>query len=232
MVVEGMLLYLLLGGPPEGPIEVGLATLTQFGLFFVVILLAMRVSGRDPRKALAVRRPRLAHMGLAVVGGSFVGIAPLWLSAKIIEKWPEAQPESLGVMTEVLMGDGAVWLLLLGIVVVGPIVEEFVFRGALWAFLSGVLSPLALLTLTSSLFALYHFAPLHVISVLPIAFLLGVLRYASGSIWPPIVAHIVNNLGAVLLLGAAQPSGLMAAEGLFVTVIVVWTLWRLRVAST
>ena len=228
MVIEGLLLYLILGGPPVGPVEVGLATLTQFGLFFFVVLWSVRLSGRDMQGALGLRRFRLVHLGLAVVGGAFVGVAPLWLSARIIERWPEAQPESLGVMSGVLTGDGAVWILLIGIIFVGPVVEELVFRGALWAFLSETLNPMMLLTLTSLLFALYHFAPLHVISILPIAFLLGALRYASGSIWPPIVAHIINNLMAVLLLNAAEPSALIAFEGLLVTAMVLGTLWWLH----
>ena len=58
----------------------------------------------------------------------------------------------------------------------------------------------AALVSSSLLFALYHGDPLHVVSVLPLSFLLGTLRLRTGSIVPCIAAHFGNNLLSLILL--------------------------------
>jgi len=53
------------------------------------------------------------------------------------------------------------------------------------------------LVLTSLLFMAYHQDPIHVLGLAPTAFFLGWLRMVSGSIWPSILAHFVNNSLAI-----------------------------------
>lgn len=86
-------------------------------------------------------------------------------------------------------------LLVLG--VLGPVVEELVFRGLLYGWLRGFL-PFALVAiLTSALFGLVHGEWAHVIVAGILGLALAFIRERSGSLWPPIVAHAVNNLVAV-----------------------------------
>jgi membrane protease YdiL (CAAX protease family) len=93
-------------------------------------------------------------------------------------------------------------LLVLG--VLGPVVEELVFRGLLYGWLRGFL-PFALVAiLTSALFGLVHGEWAHVIVAGILGLALAFIRERSGSLWPAIVAHAVNNLvavGAAALLG-------------------------------
>ena len=51
---------------------------------------------------------------------------------------------------------------------------------------------------SSLLFAAAHAEPAHVVLVLPLGLWFGFLRWRSGSLWPSLVAHIVNNGMAVV----------------------------------
>lgn len=83
--------------------------------------------------------------------------------------------------------------------------EELLFRGALWPQLG--------LVGTTVLFGILHTVPLRTLLGYPVyaavaGFAFGLLREASGSLWPPVVAHVtVNALGLVYVAGRnRQPS--------------------------
>ncbi|NVJ61904.1 MAG: CPBP family intramembrane metalloprotease [Gammaproteobacteria bacterium] len=78
-------------------------------------------------------------------------------------------------------------------VVITPIVEEIFFRGFLFKWFAGR-KPIWLAALISSaMFGASHIIPPQAISAALMSFLIIYLYVASGSIWPPIVCHIVNN---------------------------------------
>lgn len=82
--------------------------------------------------------------------------------------------------------------------VLAPIAEELVFRGLLYGWLRGFL-PFALTAiLTSVLFGLAHGELAHAIAAGILGLALAFLRERSGSLWPPIAAHVANNLVAVV----------------------------------
>ncbi len=90
---------------------------------------------------------------------------------------------------------------LLAVLLIGglaPLVEELVFRGLVWGWLTGRWGVRVAIPVSSGLFALAHVEPLHVALVFPIGLLLGWLRWRTGSIWPPIAAHVANNAFAVI----------------------------------
>ena len=93
--------------------------------------------------------------------------------------------------------------LMLVVVSVGPLVEELLFRGVLLSALLQRWHVGCAVTLTSLAFALIHLPGLqYQWYALPglalLALVLAWLRLRSGSIWPAVVAHGVNNLLAVL----------------------------------
>jgi Predicted metal-dependent membrane protease len=93
--------------------------------------------------------------------------------------------------------------LVLVVVSVGPLVEELLFRGVLLSALLQRWHAGWAVTLTSLGFALIHLPGLqYQWYALPglalLALVLAWLRLRSGSIWPAVVAHGVNNLLAVL----------------------------------
>ncbi|WP_296201762.1 CPBP family intramembrane glutamic endopeptidase [Psychrobacter sp. UBA3962] len=91
------------------------------------------------------------------------------------------------------------WLLIVTMVIVAPIYEEVMFRGILWSavreqFAGSKGAWVATIT-TSILFSIIHlqyeFYEMSVIFIL--AMLLGYARSRSGSLYVPILLHIINN---------------------------------------
>ena len=157
------------------------------------------------RRTFAVRPPAAPLLVGGALAAITVGLFPSWIAERLMEIMPEGYQGTLDMIPELLasgpVGDRA--LLALSIVVGAPLFEELVFRGYLWSVFERVASPVVALVATSLLFALFHADPVHTVSLLPTAFLLGWLRLASGSVWPPVAAHFVNNgLGAVIMFTA------------------------------
>jgi membrane protease YdiL (CAAX protease family) len=93
-------------------------------------------------------------------------------------------------------------------ILVGVFVEELVFRGVLQTRLVEIISPRLAIVLAALAFLAIHVpgwlilqipvGPGTAFSIFLIGYFCGVLRYASGSVWPAVAAHLANNLGAML----------------------------------
>jgi membrane protease YdiL (CAAX protease family) len=107
----------------------------------------------------------------------------------------------------------AIPAIVLVVVIVGPAVEELVFRGAIFNGLyrlsrvskspgtSARRAAFALSALASSaLFALLHLEPVLLPALLILAVILCALFERTGSLLPPFVAHATFNSFAVLLI--------------------------------
>ena len=98
-------------------------------------------------------------------------------------------------MAELLSG-GVVSLVTLCIV--APFVEEMLFRGLfLRSFLNNY-APWLAIALSSFIFGLTHFYANHIIVATAIGVALGWLYYTTRSLWPSIIAHAIQNAGALL----------------------------------
>ena len=95
-------------------------------------------------------------------------------------------------------------LTIFGICLFGPLCEELYFRGILYGALRRFGPILATLG-SSLLFAVVHFTPaaIPVLAVLGIA--LAVLYELTGSLWPPIAFHVLNN--TLAMIGALGSDG-------------------------
>ncbi|RKS07178.1 hypothetical protein DFP74_2835 [Nocardiopsis sp. Huas11] len=105
-------------------------------------------------------------------------------------------------------GTAALILTFLFLAVLTPIGEEFLFRGVVTNALLRY-GPLVGVLGGSAVFALFHGVNI----ILPAAFVVGVIAAEvmrrSGSIWPAVAVHCVNNLALpllVLLTGATGPA--------------------------
>jgi|GEM_PF-627269 len=126
------------------------------------------------------------------------------------------------------------------VVIAAPLCEELFFRGfALPAFSRDLGLALAAL-FSAALFSAIHLDRVGFIGLWEIGLLLSVLRIWSGSIWPAILAHAVNNAiaGGAFMLGyqessAAPPAWFLAlgfvlfAAGLYLAVQVLRTRQQL-----
>lgn len=97
-------------------------------------------------------------------------------------------------------------LLYLGVGIIGPIFEEVWFRGFFFKGLSHSWGPHAAVLITSLIFTFIHMQySLEVLLLLfPMGLLLGYARHYTGSLWVPIVIHILNNCLTIFLTGLSM----------------------------
>lgn len=121
---------------------------------------------------------------------------------------------ALGFMFNIGKSDAELWiqtyraaqaasalpLLWLAAVIAAPICEELAFRGFLfrgWA--ASRLGIVGTLVTTSVLFGLMHagYSPIGIVAVIASGFLLGWLRWRSGTVTLPILGHMLYNMVAM-----------------------------------
>lgn len=88
--------------------------------------------------------------------------------------------------------------LVLMIGVTPSICEELLFRGYVQTRLVRSMGPLAGVTIASVLFAVFHLDFVHILAVLPLGLFLGWVSWQSGSIFPAMLGHFVNNSFSVV----------------------------------
>lgn len=179
----------------------------------LLALLAALFGAAVPAVALAViRHGRQAPtlLGLHQAGGRWLWLATIavLVLAMIVDQGvlrlvravagSEVVPSASAVIAEIATSAGRTALLVLVAGLLGPLVEELVFRGLLYGYVEGRFGGMAALIVSSLAFAAAHVEPIHVALVLPIGVLLGWTRMRTGSLWPAIAAHVANNTVAVL----------------------------------
>jgi membrane protease YdiL (CAAX protease family) len=106
--------------------------------------------------------------------------------------------------------------------VLAPLAEEIAFRGYLLSALRTRFPPRMAIVASSVLFACMHLDPVRFPAVLFLGLFLGWLAWRSGSIWPAVAAHAVNNgLGSLVAsrAGADAEAGGSVGTGLAVLAV-------------
>ena len=85
------------------------------------------------------------------------------------------------------------WIGIISVAVLGPILEELLFRGSITKVLLQKYSPTKAILYSGLIFGIIHFNPVQVVGGVLLGFLFAWLYYKSGSIIPGIVIHIMNN---------------------------------------
>jgi membrane protease YdiL (CAAX protease family) len=195
-------LRLLLGPQRLGAAMAGgdpAALILLFTLFFAVVVLAVGAG--------TVRHGRAAAglLGLRPFAARWWWLAPaciLLLSMALdegllrlvrtlsgIDLTPQTHHVIARLVTTLPLALGVT----LAIGLLGPFAEELLFRGLVWGYVEGRFGPRSAWAISSLLFAGAHWEPAHIALVLPIGILLGWVRWRSASLWPCVLAHIINN---------------------------------------
>ncbi|MFK7926732.1 MAG: lysostaphin resistance A-like protein [Myxococcota bacterium] len=246
----GMIPLLIRGGlDPANPglsmtgDVMALSFFAGFGAFAVLGIAFTLALGWQVRQAVGLRWPPIAGWVVAIVGGCTVGLLPGWIAEQLFLLFPELADNGTLEVIPRLLTDGTTFeqiAVLTTIVVGAPLLEEVCFRGLLWNALERALpgqkgQGLAFV-ITSSAFVLAHADLVQSPALIFTAFFLGWLRWTSGSVWPGIVAHFMNNgLAAMLTLLtihydwdlSASPLWL-AVVGAVVTLALATLLWVYR----
>ncbi len=163
----------------------------QYGGFLLPTLGLIALFGFDWRSTLALRRPPLAALLVALALG-----ASAWLFAGGVVARLLPPPESLTRAMErfLQLGDQPMplWVVWLVLGVTPAICEELFFRGLVFSGLRRLGAWPAVL-LSALLFGLAHASIYRLLPTFILGVLLGVLRWRSGSVVPGMVMHAVNN---------------------------------------
>lgn len=91
------------------------------------------------------------------------------------------------------------WGGILAIAIVGPILEEVLFRGAITKALLQKYSPAKAIVISALLFGVFHLNPAQILPAFLMGLLLGWVYYKTASLIPCILMHILNNALSVYL---------------------------------
>ncbi len=167
------------------------------GLFLGASLLMIWRYRLDPRRALALRMPRPA-VWLGVLLGApsslIVGIGIGQLGQRIFPI-PEQMIEAFGQF--MLPEDLPLWQILLFLAVLPGICEEIAFRGVLLHGLRRRFRPVALAVVVGVIFGLFHVDLFRIIPVSYLGIVLTGVTLATGSIFPAMLWHALNNAVAL-----------------------------------
>jgi len=95
------------------------------------------------------------------------------------------------------------WLMVLGVAIMVPVLEELIFRGFLLRGLAySAMGPYAAIVVTSLLWSIVHFQYewVYLLVIFLIGFVLGYARLKTHSIYIPIMMHVFLNFSAAIEL--------------------------------
>jgi membrane protease YdiL (CAAX protease family) len=177
-----------------------LATQALFDGFLLLVAIGMATGGRfrlrEALPLLGLRRFEPSAIGwtFAVLGAYYVGA--IAFSAIVLQPEQEDIGKELGVCNP---GVGIALAAVLSIVVLAPFAEEVFFRGFFFAGLRTRWSVWPSALLSGVIFGVVH-APTGPTAAIPLAGLgvgLAWLYDKTGSIWPCMLAHFLNNALAI-----------------------------------
>ncbi len=189
---------------PEG-VLLGLGATVMGETLAGAFVLWLAFRGVDGWARLGLRRPEgpwigpllLLELGVVGVGAAWAGVLALvghdGLDQQVARAFgPEGGGLSLG--------------LALGLAVIAaPVLEELLFRGLLQRVVVDRRGVRVGVVVTALLFGAMHLAePLSVPPLVVLGLATGWLRERTGSLWPPILLHVLNNgLAAALAVAAS-----------------------------
>ncbi|MDQ3645572.1 MAG: CPBP family intramembrane metalloprotease [Actinomycetota bacterium] len=171
----------------------GLTVALYLALCITVWYFALR-KHRAPWSAIGLR-PATAGQMLAMIP---LGIGVLIVNLVVVALLSLIFTDVSGVQQEAFAPGGSMstqqyLLLLLTVAVVAPIAEEFIFRGMLFGYLRGKMRVAMAIALSSFVFALAHLLPMLVAPLFFVGVVLAVVVERTGSLYPAMFLHAVNN---------------------------------------
>lgn len=178
---------------------IALAEFISFALPLALLVFSVR-DQKKLRKRLQPRRMRKGMLGLTVRLGVTVAVLSLFLNLLVyhlaglvgadLTATPLDAPQSALSMT-------ARFFI---IVVLSSVMEEVYLRGTLFAVHEESVGTSACLIFSGLAFAMLHGSLMNFAGPLLAGIAYAYLTYVSGSVWPAVLAHGVNNLYYVFVL--------------------------------
>lgn len=138
-----------------------------------------------------------------LTGLVWLGILTGLQKLELVDEFP---PQQLVTIVRNNETPFAIAIIAICAVVSAPLVEEIVFRGAIYQFLKGHIPLFAAQVLSGALFAMVHFNLMSFLPLLVIGVFLARIYEKEGNILLPIVFHICWNGFSLLMLFLISPS--------------------------
>lgn len=204
-------------GGGASPLARVLATLLQDLAFIGTALVLARTMDRVSLADFGLRRlPLRALLGSTLLAAAvFYGVLALYSALVRPEGRQDVLP-TLGVQ------QGTAWMIAgaVLVVVLAPIAEELLFRGFLYRCLRNRLGALTSTAIIATVFGSLHYSGPETLALLPPLVLLGalfcVLYERTGSLYPAILLHAINNAIAFGATAGVDGAGWAALGGLLV----------------
>jgi len=177
---------------------VAIVTIASAVMPLAVIVAAIRSANCSVAGYLALQMPSREYLVLGLI--VLAVVLPLvdllsWFAGY------QVTPQFVVDLYKTARESGALFLLLIALVVAAPLVEEVVFRGFLLPGLAAsAIGTVGALLLTSGLWALLHvqYQPFYLIQIMLLGVLFGWLRLRSGSTTLTIILHGILNFAALV----------------------------------
>lgn len=134
----------------------------------------------------------------------------------IPETFSDLQVSQYEMIEDFLRTDGIVWFGLLNIALIPAICEEVLFRGYILRAFEKSWGPIVAVLISGLIFGMFHIQLGNIFPLATLGVILALMTWLSGTLWPAIIAHFINN-GAAVLIGSQYPELLfeqMTAESL------------------
>jgi len=209
-----MVLYVVLGGTAQSFHPIAGLLWTEVFVFLVPAALVAAGSNLRPGPFLLLaRRPPTRQVLLGGACGFALFFAAAGIMSVTTLLFPRTWVDAFDV-TRLFEGSRRHQLgMALVASAMAPLAEEIAFRGYLLSALRTRLPPRAAIAASAVLFASMHLDPVRFPAVLFLGLFLGWLAWRSGSIWPAVAAHAVNNgLGSMVASrGGPDPEAVASA---------------------
>ncbi len=200
--------------------DIVLLGLTQVGIYALVLAAFGYASGTPVRELLALRRaPLLLCLAAAALGAALQ--VPASLLSNVVEHFFPTPPAVLAErMARITPTSALNAVAILAVVAgLGPCVEEFFFRGALFGALRKGYGALPTVWVVSLCFALAHLDVRLFLPLMIAAVVLSQVREYTHSIWPGLALHAAFNATTLqLVFAGATPDGKSPEIPLFAAV--------------
>jgi uncharacterized protein len=205
------------------------ATIVQDLAFIGAALLFASIAGTPRPEQFGLRRTGfLRAVGwMAIVFVGFYAVTLVWVSILGADTNDSKLPDELGVKDSNVAMLAVAFL----VAVVAPVAEEFFFRGFFFTALRAWKGLWPAAVLTGLVFGGIHVGSAEAVFLVPLAFFgfaLCVLYHRTGSLYPCIALHCMNNS---LAFGVSQDWGWETLL-LFVTALSIISLGALAVRTT
>lgn len=115
-----------------------------------------------------------------------------------------AQEGQYEMILNFLMTEGVIVYALIAIAVIPSICEEILFRGYILRAFEKSWGIIAAILISGLFFGLFHLQAANLLPLATLGVVLAVMTWLSGSIWPAIFAHFINN-GVAVIVGINFP---------------------------